>query len=205
CSVGTVTDESEGAGRLTERQHPLALGRPVRAEGTPTHSRRLDDCYGRVREVEVTTRSPHRAVFALPVVRPGNTKGPVPGAFVVWAGPGSNRRPPACKAGALPAELTARRSRKALETAPFSFPSLLAGRGGRFGLETVLETRARVLAGRASYSRAGIRANAAADPRRDHGAVRAQRPRRDVPRLAKVRRLALALPGRPLALRPRAS
>jgi hypothetical protein len=31
------------------------------------------------------------------------------GAFRRWAVTGSNRRPPACKAGALPAELTARR------------------------------------------------------------------------------------------------
>jgi Phage integrase family len=36
------------------------------------------------------------------------TKGPLLRAFLVWAVTGSNRRPPACKAGALPAELTAR-------------------------------------------------------------------------------------------------
>src|SRR5690348_4603419 len=29
-----------------------------------------------------------------------------------WSGPGSNRRPPACKAGALPAELPARRCQR---------------------------------------------------------------------------------------------
>jgi hypothetical protein len=36
------------------------------------------------------------------------TKAPCLRGFRVWAVTGSNRRPPACKAGALPAELTAR-------------------------------------------------------------------------------------------------
>ena len=35
------------------------------------------------------------------------TKGPHLRPFLAWAVTGSNRRPPACKAGALPAELTA--------------------------------------------------------------------------------------------------
>jgi hypothetical protein len=37
-----------------------------------------------------------------------NEEGPVSRAFLFWAVQGSNLRPPACKAGALPAELTAR-------------------------------------------------------------------------------------------------
>ena len=39
-------------------------------------------------------------------VASSETERPALRAFLVWSVPGSNRRPPACKAGALPAELT---------------------------------------------------------------------------------------------------
>jgi hypothetical protein len=49
---------------------------------------------------------PARHRRRLPSARARNEKGPVSRAFSLWSVPGSNRRPPACKAGALPAELT---------------------------------------------------------------------------------------------------
>src|SRR5213082_2620599 len=50
-------------------------------------------------------------------------KGAVPSAFLLWAVTGSNRRPPACKAGALPAELTAR-SKQGTSAAERGFAAL---------------------------------------------------------------------------------
>ena len=51
-----------------------------------------------------------------------------------WRLTGSNRRPPACKAGALPAELNPQKSFKQKCTPPFVWISLLktAGRASRF-------------------------------------------------------------------------
>ena len=79
-----------------------------------TSTTRLDPASGRVSPTftkpSLVRRNGEIGSAAAPaIVDPSRTRKPRRnGAFVRWAVTGSNRRPPACKAGALPAELTAR-------------------------------------------------------------------------------------------------
>jgi hypothetical protein len=64
-------------------------------------------CAGARPPAAASTALPHAP--SKPVSRDRPTAAfPLRGTSDLWAVPGSNRRPPACKAGALPAELTAR-------------------------------------------------------------------------------------------------
>ncbi len=93
-SPRAAEDESRVAVRDSQIAELIARGRCERAA-----------CYGR-------RRSRFQNVSRCAALPPeqttsGKRKGPVSKAFPRWAVPGSNQRPPACKAGALPAELTA--------------------------------------------------------------------------------------------------
>ena len=88
-----------------------ATRRGSRTSTTPSHSATPRSATGSAspshRSASAASRLTKRRIPDSPLAL-WTTKGPRLRPFLLWSVPGSNRRPPACKAGALPTELTPR-------------------------------------------------------------------------------------------------